>query len=72
MPSVSAEPDGEAKQLPTPEGFSRPPNQSQSFTPFEPMKIQDMDEFFEVIPRMPLVLQTHDTFHEDWIRVMQV
>ncbi|KAH8830644.1 hypothetical protein DL96DRAFT_1593797 [Flagelloscypha sp. PMI_526] len=71
MPSVSAEPDGEAKQLPTPEGFSRPPNQSQSFTPFEPMKIQDMDEFFEVIPRMPLVLQTHDTFHEDWIRVMQ-
>lgn len=71
-PPTSAVEMGEAKQLPTPEGFNRPPNQSQGYTPFETMKIQDMDEFFEVVPRMPLVMQTHDTYHEDWIRVMQV
>ncbi|KAI0080703.1 hypothetical protein K474DRAFT_1657513, partial [Panus rudis PR-1116 ss-1] len=36
------------------------------------MKIQDMDDFFENIPRMPLVLVTHDVYHEDWIRFMTV
>jgi hypothetical protein len=35
------------------------------------MKIQDMDEFLDVIPRMPLVMQTHDCYHDDWIRLMQ-
>jgi hypothetical protein len=35
------------------------------------MKIQDMDDFLDNIPRMPLVMQTHDCYHEDWIRLMQ-
>lgn len=34
------------------------------------MKIQDMEEFLEQIPRMPLVLVPHDVYHEDWIRLM--
>jgi hypothetical protein len=62
---------GEA-QLAAPEGFSRPINAAQPYTPFETMKIQDMDDFAEHIPRMPLVLQPHDVYHEDWIRLMQV
>ena len=36
------------------------------------MKIQDMDDFFENLPRMPKVLVPHDVYHEDWIRFMQV
>lgn len=58
--------------LAAPEGFSRPPNLAQSYTPFDIIKIQDMDDFYEVIPRMPLVLVTHDVYHEDWIRLMTV
>lgn len=57
--------------LAAPEGFSRPPNLAQSYTPFDIIKIQDMDDFFENIPRMPLVLVTHDVYHEDWIRLMR-
>jgi len=34
------------------------------------MKISDMDDFMDVIPRMPLVLVPHDVYHEDWIRLM--
>ena len=44
-------------QLTIPEGFDRPVNAALSYTPFEPMKIQDMDEFLVRLPRMPLVLQ---------------
>jgi hypothetical protein len=62
---------GEA-QLAAPEGFSRPINAAQPYTPFETMKIQDMDDFLEHVPRMPLVLQPHDVYHEDWTRLMQV
>lgn len=58
--------------LTAPEGFSRPPNLAQPYTHFEMMKIQDMDDFLEVIPRMPLVLVPHDVYHEDWIRFMNV
>jgi len=64
---------GEQQQqqmLTAPEGFSRPPNLAQPYTHFEMMKIQDMDDFLEVIPRMPLVLVPHDVYHEDWIRFM--
>ena len=58
--------------MPAPEGFSRPPNLAQSYTQFETLKIQDMEDFFENIPRMPLVLVPHDVYHEDWIRLMTV
>jgi hypothetical protein len=64
-------PSGPQEQLAAPPGFSRPINAAQPYTPFETMKIQDMDEFLDVIPRMPLVMQTHDCYHEDWIRLMQ-
>ncbi|KAI0047307.1 hypothetical protein FA95DRAFT_1267312 [Auriscalpium vulgare] len=59
------------QMLPPPDGFSRPPNLAQSYTWFETMKIQDMDAFYENMPRMPLVLVPHDVYHEDWIRFMQ-
>ncbi|EGO01643.1 hypothetical protein SERLA73DRAFT_166188 [Serpula lacrymans var. lacrymans S7.3] len=65
MASVSGE-----QQLAAPEGFSRPPNAAQSYTPFNIIRIQDMEEFYDQIPRMPLVLDTHDVYHEDWIRFM--
>jgi hypothetical protein len=55
-----------------PEGFSRPPNRSQPYTAFEPIKIQDLDEFIENVPRMPLALVSHDVSHQDWIRFMTV
>jgi hypothetical protein len=29
-----------------------------------------MDDFVNNVPRMPLVLQPHDVYHEDWIRFM--
>lgn len=46
------------EQLPAPEGFSRPINAAQPYTPFETMKILDMDEFLDnYIPKMPPVLQ---------------
>jgi hypothetical protein len=60
------------EQLAAPEGFSRPINAAQPYTPFDTMKIQDMDGFLDNIPKMPLVLQPHDVYHNDWIRFMQV
>jgi hypothetical protein len=36
------------------------------------MKIQDMEDFYENMPRMPKVLVPHDVYHEDWIRFIQV
>ncbi|KAJ7283509.1 hypothetical protein C8J57DRAFT_1171212 [Mycena rebaudengoi] len=58
-------------QLAAPEGFSRPINAAQAFTPFETMKIQDMDDLIQNAPRMPVVLGTHDVFASDWNRMMQ-
>ena len=60
------------QMLPPPDGFSRPANLAQSYTFFETMKIQDMDDFYENMPRMPKVLVPHDVYHEDWIRFIQV
>ena len=57
--------------LPPPEGFSRPPNAAQSYTHFENIKVQDVDDLTETVPRMPAVLTTHDVYHEDWIRFIQ-
>ncbi|KAH9007031.1 hypothetical protein EDB86DRAFT_2869628 [Lactarius hatsudake] len=59
------------QMLPPPDGFSRPANLAQSYTFFETMKIQDMDDFYDNIPRMPMVLVPHDVYHEDWIRLCQ-
>lgn len=71
-PGSAQSPNADQGMLPAPEGFSRPPNAAQSYTNFETMKIQDMEEFLEQIPRMPLVLVPHDVYHEDWIRLMTV
>ena len=62
----------EPQMLPPPDGFSRPANLAQSYTFFDAMKIQDMDDFYENMPRMPKVLVPHDVYHEDWIRFIQV
>lgn len=61
---------GEQGMLPAPEGFSRPPSAAQPYTQFNPMKIQDMEDFVDHIPRLPSVLVPHDVYHEDWIRLM--
>ncbi|KAG9317645.1 hypothetical protein JVU11DRAFT_1856 [Chiua virens] len=61
---------GDPHQLTAPEAFSRPANAAQSYTPFNTMKIQEMEQFYDQIPRMPLVLETHDVYHQDWIRFM--
>ncbi|KIJ20095.1 hypothetical protein PAXINDRAFT_68156 [Paxillus involutus ATCC 200175] len=61
---------GDLQQLAAPEAFSRPANAAQPYTPFSVMKIQDMEQFYDQIPRMPLVLDTHDVYHQDWIRFM--
>jgi hypothetical protein len=42
------------------------------YTFFDTMKIQDMDDFYDNMPRMPKVLVPHDVYHEDWIRFIQV
>lgn len=65
-------PQDTTQPLRPPEGFNRPPNLAQAYTWFDIMKIQDMDDFFDTMPRMPLVLVPHDVYHEDWIRFMQV
>ncbi|KAF4574689.1 hypothetical protein EYR36_006039 [Pleurotus pulmonarius] len=70
MPNAIAFPSEQSK-LEAPQGFSRPINAAQSFTPFEAMKILEMDDILEHLPRMPLVLQTHDVLLEDWLRMTQ-
>ena len=55
-----------------PESFSRPVNKGISFPPFDPIKIQEMDEIIDRLPKLPLVLQSHDVNHHDWIRLTQV
>ena len=61
----------EEAMLPPPEGFGRPPNAAQSYTYFENLRVQDLDDLEKSMPRMPAVLTTHDVYHEDWIRFMQ-
>ncbi|KIK65572.1 hypothetical protein GYMLUDRAFT_39049 [Collybiopsis luxurians FD-317 M1] len=56
--------------LAAPDCFSRPLNAAHPYTPFEPMKIDDMDFLLEGLPPMPVVLQTHDVYGEDWRRFM--
>jgi len=34
------------------------------------MKIRDLDDFVEDLPRLPIVLTTHDIVYEDWQRLM--
>lgn len=45
------------EQLAAPAGFSRPINAAQPYTPFDTIKVQDMDAFIDNMPKMPLVLQ---------------
>lgn len=59
---------GQGAMMAPPEGFSRPPNRSQPYTAFDPVRIQAMDELVEHMPRMPMVLMPHDVLHPDWIR----
>lgn len=61
------------EQLPAPEAFSRPINGSNSFTPFEMLKIVDMEDLYDTkLPKIPGVLSSHDIYQEDWKRCMQV
>ena len=61
------------EQLPAPEAFSRPINGSNSFTPFEMLKLADMEDLHDTrLPKMPGVLSSHDIYPEDWKRCMQV
>jgi len=65
---------GEPQQLPAPEAFSRPINAANTFSPFDPVKVLDMDEIYDTrkLPRMPSLLLTHDIRPDDWKRCMQV
>ena len=62
----------EQQQLAAPEAFSRPLPVAQPYAPFDMMKIGEMDDLQEVGNRMPLVLQPHDVYNEDWARFIQV
>ena len=70
-PAYQPPPLQEEVMLPPPEGFSRPPNAAQSYSFFESLRVQDLDDLEKSMPRMPAVLTTHDVYHEDWIRFMQ-
>jgi hypothetical protein len=65
-------PDASQQQLVAPDGFMRPINAALPYTPFEPMKIQEMDDFLDHRPQIPLVLKHHDVYTEDWSRFMAV
>ena len=60
------------QQLAAPEAFSRPLSNAQPYTPFETMKVHDMDDLQDVTHRVPLVLKPHDVYPEDWVRFIQV
>ena len=63
----------EPHQLPAPEAFSRPINAANSYAPFDNMKVTDMDDLYEAkVPKMPIVLTTHDIYPDDWKRCIQV
>jgi len=64
-------PDVSSGQPTVPESFSRPVNSTLPFPQFESIKIQDMDDFLERLPKLPLVMQPHDVSHHDWIRLTQ-
>lgn len=54
-----------------PEGFSRPINAAQSYLFFEAMRITLLDDLVtRQLPKMPLVLQMHDVYPEDWSRLI--
>lgn len=62
----------EPQQLPAPEAFSRPINAANSYAPFDNMKVLDMDDLYEPkVPKMPIVLTTHDIYQDDWKRCIQ-
>ncbi|KAG2119036.1 uncharacterized protein F5147DRAFT_195540 [Suillus discolor] len=54
----------------SPHPFARPPDATQAYTPFSMIKIQGLDQFFNQIPSMPSVLDTHDVYHQDWSAFM--
>ena len=69
--------DGRAAHAPaapaSPPGFHRTPNREQNYQYFEAfMIVDDLDGFYRETPHMPAALVSHDVFHEDWIRFMQV
>ncbi|KAI0751473.1 hypothetical protein C8Q80DRAFT_1100066 [Daedaleopsis nitida] len=70
MGAAPLDPVQQQAMLTVPEGFNRPPNRAQPYTQFEMMKIGDLDELLDHMPRMPAVLIPHDMYHEDWIRLM--
>ncbi|KAI0650113.1 hypothetical protein C8Q79DRAFT_367471 [Trametes meyenii] len=70
-PRIGGPAPDQSQMLTVPEGFARPPNRAQPYTHFEIMKIQDLDDLLDMVPRMPAVLVPHDVYHEDWIRLMQ-
>lgn len=72
MPGPIAFPSEPVAQLAAPEGFSRSVNGNFPFTPFDVMKVQDMEHFWEGVPRMPGALMDHDVLDRDWDRLMQV
>ncbi|KAF9008771.1 hypothetical protein BDQ17DRAFT_1348900 [Cyathus striatus] len=59
------------QQLAAPEGFNRIINTSAPFTPFETMKIQNMNSCLEYQPRMPIALLPHDVNDGDWKRFIE-
>ncbi|KAF7301521.1 Protein transport protein sec22 [Mycena indigotica] len=69
---VPATDTGDQGQLPAPDGFSRPVSAITTFTPFDKMRLDDMNELVLSAPRMPVVLQAHDVQGGDWTRFMQV
>ena len=59
--------------LASPEAFNRPINRALAFTPFQMLKLQDMDDFLDDLIRpQPPILSTHDVLPEDWGRFMNV
>jgi len=69
--SLPSEASFDRHQPTVPDCFTRGVNPTLSFPAFDPIKIQEMDEFFERLPKLPLVLQSHDVTHHDWIRLTQ-
>jgi hypothetical protein len=72
MPGPIAFPSEPVAQLAAPEGFSRSVNGNFPFTSFDIIKVQDMEHFWEEVPRMPVTLMDHDVLDRDWDRLMQV
>ena len=64
----------EPHQLPAPEAFSRAINAANSYAPFDNIKVIDMDDLLHEakVPKMPIVLTTHDIYPDDWKRYIQV